>query len=87
MYTRGMSVLSFTPPKPVKLNGSRTYYFRLRVPRNLAEVYAPRTEFKYSLQTEDRREAQSKILLRAQQLEQEFAEHRRRAPPATPHAV
>lgn len=73
-----MSALSFTPPKPVKLNGSRTWYFRLRVPNDLKAVYAPRTEFKFSLHTENRKEALSRIMLKAQQLEQEFCEHRRR---------
>ena len=50
----------------------------MRVPTDLLEVYAPRTEWKFSLQTEDYKEAQSKILLKAQQLEQEFSEHRRK---------
>ncbi|MGD9576429.1 DUF6538 domain-containing protein [Desulfovibrio sp.] len=73
-----MSALSFTPPKPCRIPRSRSLYFRMRVPTDLLEVYAPRTEWKFSLQTEDYKEAQSKILLKAQQLEQEFSEHRRK---------
>ena len=70
--------MSFTPPKPCRIPRSRSLYFRMRVPTDLLEVYAPRTEWKFSLQTEDYKEAQSKILLKAQQLEQEFSEHRRK---------
>lgn len=70
--------MSFTPPRPCRIPRSRSLYFRMRVPTDLLEVYAPRTEWKFSLQTEDYKEAQSKILLKAQQLEQEFSEHRRK---------
>lgn len=70
--------MSFTPPKPCRIPKSRSFYFRMRVPTDLLEVYAPKTELKFSLQTENYKEAQSKILLKAQQLEQEFSEHRRK---------
>lgn len=70
--------MSFIPPKPCRIPRSRSLYFRMRVPTDLLEVYAPRTEWKFSLHTEDDKEAQSKILLKAQQLEQEFSEHRRK---------
>lgn len=73
-----MRALSFTPPKPCRIPKSRSFYFRMRVPTDLLEVYAPKTELKFSLQTENYKEAQSKILLKAQQLEQEFSEHRRK---------
>ena len=73
-----MRALSFTPPKPCRIPKSRSFYFRMRVPIDLLEVYAPKTELKFSLQTENYKEAQSKILLKAQQLEQEFSEHRRK---------
>ncbi len=70
--------MSFTPPKPCRIPRSRSLYFRMRVPTDLMEVYAPKTELKFSLQTEDYKDAQSKILLKAQLLEQEFSEHRRK---------
>lgn len=81
--------MSFTPPKPCRVPRSRSFYFRLRVPTDLLEAYAPKTELKFSLKTEDYKEAQSRILLRAQQLEQEFCEHRRKlkAQPQRPKAA
>lgn len=77
-YTGGMTALSFHLPKLTHRKGCRTYSVRLRVPADLAAVYAPKTEFTKSFKTTDYKEALSQQMVWAVKLDQEFTEHRRR---------
>ena len=57
-------------------NGTRMYYLRARVPKDLVNVYG-RNELKWSLRTQDRKEANSRIMAEAAELQGDFDAHRR----------
>ena len=57
-------------------NGTRMYYLRARVPKDLLNVYG-RKEIKKSLGTHDRKIANSRIKAEAASLQGEFDAHRR----------
>lgn len=54
------------------------YYFRVRIPSDLLEVYAPKREIIHSLKTKDPKEAKAKCRVLAVKVDQEFTAHRRR---------
>ena len=57
---------------------SGNYYFRVRIPSDLLEVYAPKKEIVFSLKTKDPKEAKARCRVEAVRIDQEFEEHRRR---------
>lgn len=57
---------------------SGNYYFRVRIPSDLLEVYAPKKEIVFSLKTKDPKEAKARCRVEAVRVDQEFEEHRRR---------
>lgn len=73
-----MSALSFKTPTPFLRKGARTYSLRLRVPKDLLPVYAPKKELTASLKTRDFNEAKENARLWSIRIDQEFREHRRR---------
>ncbi|KAF5059763.1 Phage integrase family protein [anaerobic digester metagenome] len=57
---------------------SGNYYFRVRIPSDILEVYAPKKEIVFSLKTKDPKEAKARCRVEAVRIDQEFEEHRRR---------
>jgi integrase len=57
---------------------SGNYYFRVRIPSDLLEAYAPKKELAFSLKTKDPKEAKARCRVEAVRIDQEFGEHRRR---------
>ena len=58
-------------------NGTRMYYLRARVPKDLSDRYKGE-HVKRSLKTKDRREADRLIMTEAALLNEEFERHRRK---------
>lgn len=54
------------------LKRGSTYYFRAKVPVDLLDHYAPKTEIKFSLKTRDRRDAVRLVHLESVRLDEEF---------------
>lgn len=52
------------------------WWFRLKVEKDLLSHYAPKTEFRFSLRTKDRKEAEAKARIESVRLDQEFASAR-----------
>jgi len=75
--TRGMRALSLCNHLQ-RRGSSGNYYFRVRIPSDLLEVYAPKKEIVFSLKTKDPKEAKARFRVEAVRVDQEFAEHRRR---------
>ncbi|MDD2967770.1 MAG: hypothetical protein PHN64_09900 [Desulfovibrionaceae bacterium] len=73
-----MNALSFSLPKPTKFRGRNSYYFYLRIPKDLQKNYAPKTLIKLSLHTDSLREAKARIMETALKVEQQFQEYRRK---------
>lgn len=65
--------------------GYRNYYFKKRVPTDLIEVYAPKTEIVESLRTPDKSIALTRCRVRLVELDHEFNEARKRL--SFPNAV
>src|SRR5215831_9224832 len=55
-----------------------TYYFRAKVPVDLLQHYAPKREIKFSLKTNDRKEAERLVRQAAVKQDEEFAALRRK---------
>jgi integrase len=73
-----MNALSFSLPKPTKFRGRNSYYFYLRIPKDLQKNYAPKLFIKISLHTDSLREAKARIMSTALEIEQQFQEYRRK---------
>ena len=76
-YTRGMRALSLCNHLQ-RRGSSGNYYFRVRIPSDLLEAYAPKKELTFSLKTKDPKEAKARCRVEAVRIDQEFEEHRRR---------
>lgn len=63
-------------PYLLRRKGSNNYYFRIRIPLDLIDLYGKK-EVRFSLATSDHKEAVSKAKLEGVKYEQEFIERRR----------
>lgn len=67
-----------TQPRLSRRANSATYYFRAKIPADLAKHYAPKREITFSLRTRDKAEAIRKVRLESARLEAEFTTMRQR---------
>lgn len=81
-----MAVLEKMPGHPRLYRRNATYYHRAAIPKDIAETY-PKSEETFSLKTKDYQEAVRLVRIAAVEVDQRFAEHRRRVDRPAQHEL
>ena len=73
-----MAALEKMPRHPRLYRRNGTYYHRAAIPKDIAKTY-PKSEERFSLKTKELQEALRLVRIAAVEVDQRFADHRRRA--------